>query len=549
MKSDEPRSDVPRVDHEGATVVNGGRLGVRSHDERRQVGSASTSCRRRRSWLVLALLPLTPWPAAAQLAPAVQADLYLVQTEAYVKEKDYAAAKEAMDKIVALSKQHDLALPDEFYFKHAQVLELAGAHAEAIVALTRYLELTGNTGQHYREALELLHQAMQADAAADNAAFQRARSANTVEAYGSYLRSYPEGRHVAEARRLQAAARRTQAARKDSADFLRARRVNTVEAYGAYLSSHPSGRHVAEARRLHAARADDVAFAAARRIGTAAAYEGYLDSHPAGRNTEAVRALLFFLRLEPGDKFRECEACPEMVVVPAGTYLMGSPVWEAGRDDDEGPQRRVTIGEPFAVGVYEATFAEWDACVRGGGCGRYLPDEGWGRGNRPVIYVSWEEAQAYGRWLSRETGQEYRLLSESEWEYVARAGTTTPFHTGRTISTDQANYDGNYTYGAGSEGKYREQTMPVGSFAPNAFGLYDVHGNVWEWTQDCWNESYRGAPEDGSAWERGDCGRRVIRGGGWGNSPGVLRSADRFSWGTTGTHFALGFRVARTLAP
>ena len=139
------------------------------------------------------------------------------------------------------------------------------------------------------------------------------------------------------------------------------------------------------------------------------------------------------------------------------------------------------------------------------------------------------------------------LLSESEWEYVARAGTSTPFHFGETISTSQANYNGNDTYGSGRQGVYREQTLPVGSFSPNAFGLYDVHGNVWEWTQDCWNGSYSGAPRDGSAWLRGDCSMRVLRGGSWFGFPLVLRSAVRVWLATDGRFNDIGFRVARLI--
>ena len=183
----------------------------------------------------------------------------------------------------------------------------------------------------------------------------------------------------------------------------------------------------------------------------------------------------------PGDTFRDCGECPEMVVVPSGSFMMGSPESEEGRGDDEGPVRRVTIGYRLAVGMFEVTFREWDACVSDGGCGGYRPDDKWGRYEHPVIEVSWKNAKGYVEWLRRKTGKRYRLLSEAEWEYVARAGTTTPFHTGRTISTEQANYDGNHTYGSGREGAYRERTTPVGSFEPNGFGVYDVHGNVWSW--------------------------------------------------------------------
>ena len=249
---------------------------------------------------------------------------------------------------------------------------------------------------------------------------------------------------------------------------------------------------------------------------------------------------------QPGERFRDCATCPELVVVPAGSYQMGSPSSEEGRYDNEGPVHRVTIAQAFAVGVYEVTFGEWDACVSGGGCGGYRPDDrGWGRDRRPVINVSWEDARAYVGWLSQETDQSYRLLSEAEWEYVARAGTTTPFHFGQTIHPSQANYD--ESDGAYYDESDGERTVPVGSFQPNAFGLYDVHGNVWEWVQDCWNESYAGAPSDGRAWEAGDCSGRVLRGGSWYYIPRSLRSANR-SWYTADYRFFnYGFRIARPL--
>ena len=217
--------------------------------------------------------------------------------------------------------------------------------------------------------------------------------------------------------------------------------------------------------------------------------------------------------LEPGTVFQDCPECPEIVVVPSGEFMMGSPDSEPKRLDDEGPVHRVTIPAAFAVGKYEVTFEEWDACVSAGGCNHKPEDKGWGRGRLPVIYVSWDDAQEYVSWLSKKTGKTYRLLSEAEWEYVARAGTTTPFHTGEQISTSQANYDGNETYNGSSKGETRERTIPVGSFGANQFGLHDVHGYVWEWVQDCWNDNYKGAPSDGSAWTTGDCEPRVLRGG------------------------------------
>ena len=254
--------------------------------------------------------------------------------------------------------------------------------------------------------------------------------------------------------------------------------------------------------------------------------------------------------LKSKNSFKECDTCPEMVVVPAGSFVIGSPESESGRRMSEGPQHRVTFARQFAVGRFAATFAEWDACVADGGCNGYRPsDEGWGRGKRPVINVNWDDAKAYVAWLSRKTGKTYRFLSEAEREYVTRAGTTTPFWWGSTISTSQANYDGNYTYGSGSKGEHRKKTMPVNSFQPNPWGLYQVHGNVWEWTEDCRNESYRGAPIDGSAWTTCDPAKRVHRGGAWNGYPTYLRSAYR-SYNPSGSRSNTeGFRVARTLAP
>ena len=252
--------------------------------------------------------------------------------------------------------------------------------------------------------------------------------------------------------------------------------------------------------------------------------------------------------LSVGKRFRDCPACPELVVVPPGSFMMGSRSAEIGRSGTEGPVHRVTIGKAFAVGVYEVTFTEWDACRRDGGCTHNPGDWGWGRGRRPVINVSWKDAREYVVWLSRKTGQRYRLLSESEWEYVARAGTTTPFHYGSTVSTEQANYHGNYTYGSGRKGRNRKQTTLVGTFPANAFGLHDVHGNVREWVEDCWHGDYKGAPANGNAWVRGgNCSRRVLRGGSWIDVPENLRSANRSANPPGDRYRGAGFRVARTL--
>ena len=307
------------------------------------------------------------------------------------------------------------------------------------------------------------------------------------------------------------------------------------------------GRQAERAHReLVERQADDAAFAEARRLNTEAGFLTYLKR--GGRHEAQARELLFEARWPAGRKFDDCLGCPEMVVVPAGSFMMGSPAKQASPGHNEGPMRRVTIGERLAVGVYEVTFSEWDTCRRGGGCSYRPDDRGWGRGDRPVIEVSWNDANEYVRWLSQVTRAEYRLLSESEWEYAARSGTSGPFHFGSTISPEQANYDGNYTYGSGRKGRYRMRTVPVGTFPANAFGLHDVHGNVREWVEDCWHGSYRGAPSDGRAWTAGgDCDYRMVRGGSWTDGPGDLRSADR-DWYETGYRSSgVGFRVARTL--
>ena len=243
-------------------------------------------------------------------------------------------------------------------------------------------------------------------------------------------------------------------------------------------------------------------------------------------------------------EFTDCAGCPRMVVIPAGEFTMGSPLAEQGAET----QHRVTIAAPFAVGKFEITFDEWDACVQEGGCGGYRPDdEGWGRGNRPVINVSWEGAQTYAAWLGRKSGKPYRLLSEAEWEYAARAGTTTRFFYGEALSPDLANYDGS-TDGSGPSEVNRQRTLPVGSFPANGFGLHDMHGNVAEWVEDCWHDDYTaGAPTDGAAWVDRNCDGRVVRGGSWEDSQVEHRSAAR-TGGYKGDQFYTdGVRIARSL--
>jgi formylglycine-generating enzyme required for sulfatase activity len=208
----------------------------------------------------------------------------------------------------------------------------------------------------------------------------------------------------------------------------------------------------------------------------------------------------------------------------------------------------VTIEKQFAAGKFETTFEEWDACVLAGACKHSPNDQGWGRGRRPVINVSWEDAKEYVAWLSKKTGLRYRLLREAEWEYGARAGTNTAFSRGKTITSDDANFDGSYTYCGSGKGQYRKSTVEVGSFAPNPFGLYDMHGNVWEWVEDCWHMDYSGGPANDSAWTT-QCNERsrILRGGSWIDPPRILRSAYRNRNTPVYRSGTVGFRVARTL--
>jgi formylglycine-generating enzyme required for sulfatase activity len=234
-----------------------------------------------------------------------------------------------------------------------------------------------------------------------------------------------------------------------------------------------------------------------------------------------------------------------MVVVPAGRFMMGSPPGEKMRGAES--LHPIDIPKPFAVAKYELTFDLWDACVRDGGCRSYQPaDEGWGRGKRPVINVDWVDAHAYVEWLSRKSGQKYRLLSEAEWEYAGRAGASTPFAFGPTLSSAQANFDASSRTALNPEGEAQSKTVPVGSFQQNAFGLYDMHGNVWEWTDDCWRDEYA-AGDTKEAVVTTPCTGRVLRGGSWEDSVSDLRAAARVASAHEERSWSDGIRLARDL--
>jgi formylglycine-generating enzyme required for sulfatase activity len=291
----------------------------------------------------------------------------------------------------------------------------------------------------------------------------------------------------------------------------------------------------------------------AREAQEAADAERQLQQVAALAAAERERQRQQFAAIAPGQSFRECPDCPEMVMIPAGSFMMGSPASEPGRESKEGPQHPVSI-RGFALGKYPVTYTEWDACVADGGCGGYRArDRGWGRGNRPVTDASWKDAQAYIGWLNGKLGGAvqasvgaagpYRLPSEAEWEYAARAGTTTAYYWGAEFSPGHAACK---TCGSQWDNK---QTAPVGSFAPNGFGLYDIMG-VNQWVQDVSpgsSGSYAGAPSDGSAVQGDDYSWRGMRGSHHSSDPKYLRSAFRSSWHPSDHDTYLGFRIARTL--
>lgn len=273
--------------------------------------------------------------------------------------------------------------------------------------------------------------------------------------------------------------------------------------------------------------------------------------------------------------FRDCPSCPEMIVIPSGSFMMGSPENETGREINEGPQRNIAV-KTFAIGRFHVTRAQWQIFVKAtnrvvvGGCAwsglpgtkpwELNPAASWQQlgfpqdDTHPAVCISWPDALDYVKWLSVTTGFAYRLPSEAEWEYAARAGTVTAFPWGKTLSHEYANYgaDSGWTGIAVGKDKWTA-TSPVGSFSPNAFGVYDMPGNVMQFTMDCFSNSYTGLPTDGSAWQKDSCEKRIIRGGDWGDPPRMLRSAFRNWIPTKGTTLAnyrsagLGLRVVREL--
>lgn len=397
----------------------------------------------------------------------------------------------------------------------------------------------------------------------DEAEWQKALNRNTREAYESYLEQFPTGLHAAEARailermdaedeeRAQAAA--AQAAR-ERALWQTAQEERTIEAVDAYLTPFPAGRFSSEARALRAtlanAAADRAAWRQAEQLDTRQGYEAYLAGYPRGQFVpNAIEAMKRFV-LTPGETIKDCARCPTLKVLDGASFLQGASTGDRFAKSNEKPAHTVAILEPFAIGTHEVTFNEYSACVEAGAC-QVMPDDGgFGRGEKPVVNVTWIEATAYVNWLARETGFAYRLPSESEWEYAARAGESSSIYDGDSATICQ------FANGAARESGVAwankdcsdiggEGALQIGQLKPNSFGLYDMLGNVAEFTQDCLSLDYRRSPTDGSASETGLCSARIVRGGSWFSGPVDMRLSARAKQNTTVRNTYTGIRVVR----
>ena len=399
----------------------------------------------------------------------------------------------------------------------------------------------------------------------DEKTWQELSAEDSVPAYEDYLEIFPDGIHQAEAlQRIEAIKQaeakkereRLERERLEKLAWEKASNTRTIAAFDQYITAWPAGLHIEEAMRIRRLLKDqsndDKAFQTALKLNTKDAFQAYIDAFPNGVNVTSALQHMDDLTLRPGKIFRDCVDCPAMMVVPAAAYWQGSDDSSALALSMEKPRRLVTIDEPFAVSIHEVTMAEWDLCFEDKGCTSRPNDNGWGRADRPVIMVSWNDAEQYVHWLSEKTGQSYRLPSESEWEYFASAGQESDWPGGNAAAVCQF---GNI---AGTETGFRWQhdqcgdklalgTAPVGSFRPNSFGLYDTLGNVSEWTADCMNLSYLDAPVDGSAWGRGICSSHMTRGGSWITGTKEIRLPARFNLKNGDRNDFTGFRVVRII--
>lgn len=411
-------------------------------------------------------------------------------------------------------------------------------------------------GRHKEDAIRLINEF-------DNEAWATAQERDTIQGYEDYIEAWPEGLHVAEARKriaeIKAAeeARRKnaqEAARQEAAAWQAAAQANTVPAYEGYLSKFPAGKNAAEAQsridRLRASAADEAAWAAADATKTADAYQQYLTSFPQGKYVPEAIKRLEDLRPSPGKTFQDCAGCPIMVTLATGTVNLGAGPDDGEAKPNEKPARPVTFSKPFSMGVTEVTFSQYEACVSAGACGAVPGDNGWGRGNRPVINVSWSDAMAYAEWLSQKTGKPYSLPSDAQWEFAARGGEKSIYPGGSPKAVCA------FANGASKESGLpwanqactdlaADRTLPVGSLSKNKFGIQDMIGNVSEWVLDCNTLNLRDAPVDGSADARGSCSQRIVRGGSWFTGAEGLRYSARVVQRRGDTNDFTGFRVVR----
>ena len=418
-----------------------------------------------------------------------------------------------------------------------------------------YLEAFPN-GRHKEDAIRLINEF-------DNEAWATAQERDTIQGYEDYIEAWPDGLHVAEAQKriaeIKAAeeARRKnaeEAARQEAAAWQAAAQANTIPAYEGYLSKFPAGKNAAEAQsridRLRASEADEAAWAAANATKTADAYQQYLTSFPQGKYVPEAIKRLEDLRPSPGKTFQDCATCPTMVTLATGTVNLGAGPDDGEAKPNEKPARPVTFSKPFSIGVTEVTFSQYEACVSAGACGAVPGDNGWGRGNRPVINVSWSDAVAYAEWLSQTTGKPYSLPSDAEWEYAARGGEKSVYPGGSPKAVCA------FANGASKESGLpwanqactdlaADRTLPVGSLSKNKFGIQDMIGNVSEWVLDCNTLNLRDAPVDGSADARGSCSQRIVRGGSWFSGADGLRYSTRVVQRRGDTNDFTGFRVVR----
>ncbi len=431
--------------------------------------------------------------------------------------------------------------------------------------------LEKDTLEGYREYLTLFPDGKHKDDAQaeidayDNKAWSIAEQRGTISGYEDYLDAWPEGLHASQAReriaemkaKAEAIAKdAAERARQDTADWERAARENTVDSYGRYLTKHPAGKHIRDAERriayLKRTEADTNAWNQAKAANRAESYTQYLDSFPQGNYVPQAIAAIEKLKPAVGRTFQDCDLCPVMVSLPSGTADLGAADSDTAARTYEKPQRSVTFSNMFAIGVTEVTFTQWQACEREGGCQTQASDNGWGAGNRPVINVSWDDAQSYVKWLSQKTGFTYALPSEAQWEYAARAGDTKPLIGGSStalcaFANGASKESGLQWANADCTDPSADRTLPTGMLGANKFGVKDIIGNVAEWTLDCNTFNLRDAPTNGDADQRGSCNQRVIRGGSWFSGPTDLRYTARMMQRRGDSNDFTGFRVIRKI--